>query len=166
MTAFVNTGSDLKSATYSAAMTELCVLLLNAETSFNAANPTRIRNNVQLAFDLDQKVFAGTVTVPVSVTVGTNGQPQVIATDYLGAPYSAFVPATSDLDSTNLPAAALELAHKVQALELTLSEAERPNGVSVVYDFETGIGSITLNIPLTVSVSSTGVVQINSVNYV
>ena len=154
---FVNTGSDLKSTHMAAALVEAATRLQSAELAIAAdLRP----NNVQVSQDLEGLTASITATLPVTVTLNTTGQPVLQASPYLVAP---FVPGTSDLKSDTLPEALLEIAYKVEAAELAIPEATRPNNLSI--SISDGIASISMTAPIGFSLNTAGETVIAVTDY-
>jgi hypothetical protein len=169
MTAYVPTGSSLKSTNLASAFCEIVRLLNAAEILRNAANPALApKNNISVTASFDGNAYAIAAELPVTVGLDTDGKPIITVSDYLGAPYSAFTPGAGDAKSTNLPSACLEIAYKLSAAEKSiLPETDQPNNIQIDVSVETGIATITANIPFTPSISTTdGSVVLTSLNYV
>ena len=77
------------------------------------------------------------------------------------APFSS-----SDLNSTNQPAALLELAAQLQASEFTVPEETRPNNVTIAVDADAGTASIAATLPVTLSLDSSGQMVITATDYI
>ena len=74
--------------------------------------------------------------------------------------------AQTDLSSTHQPAALLELAAQLQASELTVDEATRPNNVTIAIDADAGTASIAATLPITLSLDSSGQVVVTASDYI
>lgn len=167
MSVFANAGTTLKSTNVPGALLEVALLLNQAESAFNAANPTRPRNLLTLDISGDTKTANVTAALPIAPSISAAGVPQLAAKDYLGGVYSAF-PAGTDpagTKSTNIVAAFYEIASMAQALELTFSDADRPNSVQITADADGGSITITASLPVTESVSTDGSVKYTAVDY-
>ncbi|WP_055074411.1 hypothetical protein [Pseudanabaena sp. 'Roaring Creek'] len=166
-TAYSNTGSDLDSTNLVSAFVESIRKLNEAEVSYNAANPTRVKNNVSMSASFDSKTFAISASLATLNSLDTTGRWVIDAKDYLGAPYSTFVPGTGESKSTDYPSLVLEIAQKLSAAEKTITpEADQPNNIQLAYDNETGVATITAEIPFTASFGTTGEVTLTALSYV
>jgi hypothetical protein len=154
---FDPTGSDLKSTTGVAALVEVAQRLQLAELAVPEANRP---NNVQVSYDLEGLTTTVAVTLPVEVELSGAGVPTVIASNYLN---TAFVPGTSDLNSTNLPAATLEMAYLLESAELAVPEATRPNNITIA--IADGIATIGFTGPVTYTVGNDGKPVITTFDY-
>jgi hypothetical protein len=167
MTAYTGTDSDLSSTTLASAFVEACRKLNEAEITRNAANPSVTpKNNVTMSAAFDGKVFSIAVTLPYVPTLDSAGKYIADVTDYLGSTYTAFTVGTGDAKSTDLPSLVLEIAQKLAAAEKTVAEADRPNNVQIQLDDETGIATITGNIPFTAGIDGAGVITLTALDYV
>lgn len=68
---------------------------------------------------------------------------------------SPLTPGT-DIKSTNKPAGLLELAHQLQANELSVPAETRPNNITISYDAEALTATITATLPITFSLDANG----------
>jgi hypothetical protein len=154
---FNNTGSDLKSTNLAAAFVEAATRLQSAELAIAAdLRP----NNVQVSQDLEALTATISATLPVTVTLNATGQPTLQASAYIIAP---FIPGTSDLKSDTLPEALLEVAYLVEAAELALPEATRPNNLSI--SIADNIASISMTAPIAFALNTTGQTVISVTDY-
>ncbi len=166
MAAFVNTGSDLDSVFLVSAFVEACRKLNQAENARNAANTAVTpRQNIQMSANFDGNAYTIAASLPFTISL-VSGKPQINATDYLGAPYSDFVKGTSEVSSTTLPALVLELSQKVNALELSVPEADRPNNLTIEYSSDAGVATIAATIPFTPTIGTAGEVTLTAIEYV
>lgn len=79
---------------------------------------------------------------------------------------SVFAPGTGgDLKSTTVPAALLEMAGLAQSEELAIAADVRPDNVSITYDAETQVATITATVPATFAVDSTGKIVLTATDY-
>ena len=72
----------------------------------------------------------------------------------------------ADLESTNQPAALLELAFQLQASELTVPEDTRPNNLTVAIDGEESTATITATLPVTFALDAAGKPVITATDYI
>jgi hypothetical protein len=161
------TGGDLKSVTQPAALFELARLLDAQERLKNGANPgIAPKKNVSVVADFGEGVCAVTAELPIAITLDATGKPIFDATDYLGLNYGEFVPGTGGtLKSTDVPSAFLELAQLVANAENLIPEADRPENVSITYDADTLVASVSCNLPITTAADSNGAVLVQAVDY-
>ena len=122
---FVNTGSDLSSTHQASALREMAILLQAAE---DAQTGDDVLNNVTIDDSYDDKLSTINVTIPSALAPTTSGSIESVGTDYLGA---AFTPGTSDLKSTSLAAAMVEIAAQLKASENAVALENRPNNVQI-----------------------------------
>jgi hypothetical protein len=167
MSAYDNTGSGLSSTTIAGAFVESVRLLNEAEVTRNAANPSVTpKNNVTMSASFDGKVFSIATTLPYEPSLDGNGKYIADVTDYLGSNYTAFVSGTGTAKSTDLPSLVLEIAQLLSAKEKTVAEADRPNNIQIALDDETGIATITGNIPFVATIGTGGEVTLTALDYV
>ncbi len=141
-------------------------LLNTAENTRNAANPALTpKQNVSMTASFDGNVYSISATLPVDTALTTTGQYALTARNYLGT-YGDFVPGTSELESTNLAGAVLELAQKVQAAELQQPEADRPNNIQLVHEADTGTMVISASIPFNPAIGTSGEVTLFANAYI
>lgn len=81
VTFVVGSGGTFKSATLSNYFQEVVSYLQIKEAS-PTANPQAL-NNVSTFYDGDNKLFTGTITLPISVNFDSEGHPVILATEYL-----------------------------------------------------------------------------------
>lgn len=72
----------------------------------------------------------------------------------------------TDIKSTNMPAALLELSHLLQDKELVVPEETRPNNVTIAYDAEDLSATITLTLPITFALDSNGKPVATATDYI
>lgn len=167
MSAYSNTGSGIKSTTIAAAFVEACRLLNEAEITRNAANPSVApKNNVTMSASFDGKSFSIAAALPFVPALDASGKYIADATDYLGTLYSAFVPGTGTAKSTDLPSLVMEIGQILSSKEKTVPEADRPNNIQVSIDDESGVATITANIPFTAAIGPDGEVTLTALDYV
>lgn len=154
---FVNTGSPLKSTHRAAAFIEAMIMLQNAESALPADTAP---NNVSVSYDLEARTVTADAALPVATVISSTGQPTLQAQAYLVA---AFVPGTSDVKSDTLPEAVLELAYMVNASELLIPEATRPNNISI--SIADDVATISFTGPITYSLDGTGKTLITTSDY-
>jgi hypothetical protein len=167
MSTFVNTGSDLDSTTLPGAFAEALFKLNTAERVRNAANPNQPpKNFVTSSADFDGGVLNIATTIPLSPIRNSTGQVVMAAKDYLGSTYSAFVPGTSDVESTNLVAVVLELASLLSDAEkAVLPVADQPNNVIMSFDYENSQANITATLPITAALTASGSIDVIVTDY-
>ena len=161
------TGGTLVSTTLPSAFFELCRVLNAAENSRNGANPgLPAKQNLSVTISLDTGTVAVAGTFAITQVINASGVPTIVASDYLGSSYSAFVDGGGDLNSTTLPAAMLELGGLLAAAEkAVLPTQDQPNNVQVLYDLEAGNATISANLPFTTLAASSGNVEIQAIDY-
>lgn len=167
-TAYISTGSTLKSGTLAAAFVEAVRLLNDAEITRNAANPAVApKNNITMDAQFDGRVFNIAASLPLSVSIDTAGKPVIDITDYLGSTYTAFTVGTGTAKSTDLPSVVLELGQMLSAAEKSIQpETDQPNNIQVDISLETLTATITAAIPFTPTIGTTGQVTLTALDYV
>lgn len=156
----------LKAVTLPSALFEMARVLDAAENSRNGANPgIAPQQRIAVSVDFGTRVAAIAATLPVAFTLDNNGKMVVDASDYLGAPYSEFVPGGGDLKSVDAPSAFLEVAQLVAANEKSKPADNQPNNVQISIDAETGTATVTANLPISTSGSTNGSIVISAVDY-
>lgn len=70
-------------------------------------------------------------------------------------PASTLAPGT-DIKSVTKPAALLELSHLLQTDELGISEENRPNNISITYDADALLVTVSATIPISFSLDANG----------
>lgn len=164
-----NPGSSgtLKSSQIPAAFFEVCRALDAAENLRNGSNPgLPPRRNLSTTVSFDTGTIAVAATIPVTVSIQTDGSIDVKASDYLGLAYSAFNGGGGDLKSDTLPEAFLEMASMVAAAEKAITPADaQPNNVQIQFDLETGSATISANMPFTTAAATNGDVTIHAIDY-
>jgi hypothetical protein len=142
------TGSDLKSTHGPSAFVELASRMQLVEL----AQPEASRpNNVQISSDQEAQTITVSMALPVSASINVAGRPEFTATAYMTAP---FVPGTGTLKSDTYPEAALELGMLINAYELSLPEADRPDRLQT--SLVDGVATFTFTTPATVTIDTTG----------
>ena len=74
--------------------------------------------------------------------------------------------AQADLESTNQPAALLELAFQLQASELTIPEDTRPNNLTIAIDGEESTATVTATLPVTFALDASGKPVVTATDYI
>jgi len=168
MTAYVSTGSSLKSTNIAGAFVEVSRLLNQAEITRNAANPAlAAKNNITMSASFDGNVFTINAAIPILTSLDTSGKLVVDASDYLGSTYSAFTVGTGDAKSTDLPSAFLEISQLLAASEKSvIPTSDQPSNITIDVSLETGLATIAANIPFTPTLGAIGEVTLTAVNYV
>jgi hypothetical protein len=166
----------LKSSTLPNAFLELLVLIQNEEIesleneATLTANNIPVPNAVALSVDFEAGVVSATVTaLPIEISL-VSGNLTINAVNYF-APIeavvpsveSAFIPTGSSLTKTNLISALLELSQLIQADEEALETPNNLLTMSINTDDKTV--AISANFPIIPSLSSTGLIQIDTENY-
>lgn len=161
------TNGTLKSTTQPAALFELARALDAAENRRNGDNPGLApKRNTATTVSFDTGTIAIAVAIPMSPSLDAAGVIQLTPSDYLGAPYSDFLNGGGELYSTNLIAAFAEMSQTLAAHEKAITPVDdQPNNIQVEADFETGLLTISANLPFTSSVSTGGDVVIHAVDY-
>jgi hypothetical protein len=145
---FVPTGSDLTATHGTSALFELVGKLQLLEL----AQPEATRpNNVSLSADQETQTQTLTVSLPITTAINAVGRPEDTATPYMVAPFN---PGTGTLKSDTYPEAILELATVVEAYELSIPEATRPNRIEI--SRSNGIATISCTAPIVVSFGAGG----------
>lgn len=162
--AFVPADSQLKSTTQVGALLEIAIAVNVAESTYNAANPTRTKSLLTTTMNGDEKSAQLNATFPITQAIDAQGRPFFTATDYLGAAYSAF-DGNSAIVSTTVMSAFLEQAHKVQAFELAFPENDRPNAVSIEYSSDGQQVTVSCNLPITEAINADGSIKYTAVDY-
>jgi hypothetical protein len=75
------TNGTFKSSTLSQYFLEV-VTYLQIKESNNVSN-TQLVNNVTSSYDADDKLFSGSITLPIAVTIDSSGHPLISAVEYL-----------------------------------------------------------------------------------
>ncbi len=158
MAAF-NTGvSPLYATTLEAAVMEVCQRVQDFES---AASETP--NNMAVNYFTGDNVVQIAATLPFTQAVNASTG----ATEFVGTDFITDVDwqAGTDVLSTTLGAATLELIQKLQIAEQADSAAG--NNVTIAYDTETNIATIAAEIPIAFSNANTdGSIQITAQEYV
>jgi hypothetical protein len=166
MSSIVTTGSSLKSSTKPAALLEACLFLDAAEKARNGANPgIAPKNNMSVTISADEGVAQISATLPVEVTVLTDGGIKYAAKDYLGGTFAAFTAGGAVTADTRMEAVA-QVASLLAAEEKTIQPLEdQPNNVQIESSSENGTITVTATLPITTSISAAGIVEIVAVDY-
>lgn len=168
MSTFVTGGGTLQSTTLPNALFEAARLLDYAETTRNASQPTLApKQNISTTVDFATKSIAIAATIPATFAPNASGQVVVIASDYLGAPWSSFAPGTNGtLKSANAVAAFVEVAQILSNGEKVVTPIEdQPNNVQVTIDAETATITVSANLPVEIGATEAGVVTLYAVDY-
>ncbi len=157
----------LKSVTEPSALFELARALDASENARNGANPGLApKRNIATTISFDTGTIAIAASLPVATSVVADGSIQLVASDYLGAPYSDFVNGGGDLTSTNLVRAFAEMAQTLSASEKAVTPVDdQPNNVQVEVDFEAGTLTVSANLPFSTSTTAAGFVVIEASDY-
>jgi hypothetical protein len=160
------TGSSLKSTNQPAAFLEACLLVDGAEKLRNGANTgVQPKNNMSITFSSDEGVAQITATLPVTVSVLPDGGIKYLPKDYLGGTYAVFTPG-GDVTAVNMMEAVSQVASILAASEKNVLPVEdQPNFIQIDSSSENGTINITATLPVTITTSATGQVQIAAVDY-
>lgn len=155
------TGGTLKSTTLEKMAVEAALMLQNLEQASTSATPP---NNIAVSFFTGDSVVQIQATFPISVSVSASGQTTINPKEYI-SPATAFNNGgtTSDLKSTTLVDAVLELFQRLQNLEKT--QANAANNVQVTYDTETEIATINAELPVVYGLATDGSVAVQAISY-
>jgi hypothetical protein len=166
MSTIITTGSSLKADTKPAAVLEAALLLDAAEKSRNGANPgITPKNNVSITFSSDDGTAVLTATLPVDVTIGSDGSVSYAPKDYLGGSYAAFT-AGGDVTATNRMAALVQVAQILSASEKAVQPAEdQPNFIQIESSSEAGTITIAAAMPITQTIDTAGNVVTEALDY-
>ena len=148
--AIFNPGTGtLKSLTLEAAFVEACQLLEFAEES--STNPETV-NFTTLDHDNGPKTLSITCNLPITVSVNSSGRPEFTVREYLVTSFSP----SPDISSTYLQAAVLEIAQKLQEVELTTEN----NKINLTYDTDVGLVLINAVFESIKNISTDGSINI------
>lgn len=75
------TGGTFKSLTISQYFLEVVTYLQIKENT--TANNPQLANNISSSYDADDKLFSGSISLPISVSFDDNGHPIIMAVEYL-----------------------------------------------------------------------------------
>lgn len=166
MSLLVTTGSSLQSDTIPAALIEAALLVDAAEKARNGANPgITPKNNISLTFSSDDGTANIAATLPVDVTIGTDGSVKYLPKDYLGGTYAVFTPGGA-VTATSRMAAFVQVAQLLSAAEKAIQPAEdQPNFIQVESSSETGTITITASLPYTSTLDAAGSLLITALDY-
>lgn len=166
MSVFTPGASGLDSTTKPAALFEAARLLDASENARNGANPgVAPKQNITVSIDFSTRVAAIAATIPIAFGLDNAGKILVDTIDYLSAPYSTFV-AGGDVKSVDTPSLFVEVAQILAAAEKAVTPVDdQPNNVSITVDAETQSVTVSANLPITTSSTTTGEVVIAAVDY-
>lgn len=155
MASFTAGGGTLKSSTLEAAFWEGIFLLFIKERDLNV-NPSEEK---RIVFELDQDLIVrGSCNFPALETLASFDDSIVwVVSNYLNANFS-FNPGTNGtLKTTNLPAAIIAIAKRLQSLEeQPLKNTQNLNRISLRYDSDAKTVHLDFACELIASISSTG----------
>lgn len=153
---------DLSSSDLPSAFVELAALLQLAEAAIADTPP----NNVTLTADVDGGNFTISVNLPISASVDGSGQPTITVSDYVTSAggNGALTATGSDLNSTHLASALMEIAQLLHSAEKAATDPQ-PDNIQINYNLENETADITATIPQTISLVS-GKVTITPTDYV
>ncbi|WP_138504073.1 hypothetical protein [Nostoc sp. PA-18-2419] len=152
------TNGTLKSTSYEAALLEAAQLLELAEEG--SVTPTTV-NFTDVSLNNAAKTADITINLPVTLALSTTDGSIAITGDSYVTP--TFANGGGDIKSTTLPAAVLELAQYLQALEVSTSGA--PNNVNIVFNTEQKYAAITASLPAVKSIGSDGKIRVTVTPY-
>lgn len=72
----------------------------------------------------------------------------------------------TDIKSVNMPSGLLELAHMLQAYELSIPEETRPNNITIAYDAEELTATITATLPIVFTLDTNGKPVATATDYI
>ncbi|MBW4571598.1 MAG: hypothetical protein KME31_27350 [Tolypothrix carrinoi HA7290-LM1] len=161
------TSGTLKSTQIPAAFFEVCRALDAAENLINGANPGLTpRRNLSTTVSFDTGTIAVAASIPITTNIQANGSIDIVASDYLGSTYSAFVNGGGDLKSDTLPEALLEIASVLSAAEKAVTPTEnQPNNIQIQFDIEAGTATISANLPFNTAAAANGNVTVHAIDY-
>ena len=164
MATFTPGGGTLKSTTLENALFEAVTLLLSKEkdTAVNTGNENRV------TLSLDQTLIAsGTCTfVGLESVSSVDGSINWVVSNYLSANFSFSPGTSSSIKSANLPAAIIEIAKKIQALEVqTAKNTQNLNRINLTYDSDAATITLTFECALTLSIAADGKAQLQANTY-
>jgi hypothetical protein len=162
----LTTGSSLKADTKPAAVLEAALLLDAAEKARNGQNPgITPKNNVSITLSSDDGTAVLTATLPVDVTIGSDGSVSYAPKDYLGGSYAAFTPG-GDVTATNRMAALVQVAQILSASEKAVQPTEdQPNFIQIESSSEAGTITIAAAMPITQTIDTAGNVVTEALDY-
>lgn len=160
MSAFQNNGSGtLKSQTIEGAVLELSYAVQAAETAQVKAGKIDA-NNISISFNSESNTASISYQIPLTPIV-VGGKVQLAAVDYISVPGAEFAFAKGDtsLESTFLAPALWELLNKASLLETTV------NNIGVSADIDNKVGSVSVNLPIALTVGNDGALKIAAAVY-
>lgn len=164
MAIFTPGGGTLKSTTLENALFEAITLLLSKEkdTAVNTGNESRV------TLSLDQTLIAsGTCTfVGLESVSSVDGSINWVVSNYLSPTFSFSPGTSSSIKSANLPAAIVEIAKKIQALEVqTAKNTQNLNRINLTYDSDAATITLTFECALALTIASDGKTQLQANTY-
>lgn len=168
MSTFANGGGTFESSHLPGAFFEAARLLDNAEVLRNNSQPSLApKQNISTTVDFASKTVAIAATIPAGFAPNTSGQITIIASDYLGSPWTNYDLGTGGtLKSTNVVGAFIEVAQLLSNGEKGVTPIEdQPNNVQVVVDAESASITVSATLPVTIDSSSGGGVRIDAIDY-
>lgn len=166
MSLILTTGSGLKADTIPAALVEAALLIDAAEKARNGANPgITPKNNITLVFSSDDGTAQIAATLPVDVSVGTDGSVRYLPKDYLGGTYAAFTPGGA-VTANTVMSAFVQVSQILSAAEKAIQPAEdQPNFIQIESSSENGTITITAAVPFTSVIDAAGSLTITALDY-
>lgn len=164
MATFIPSDGTLLSLTLENALVEAIMLLRSKEldTTLNPANENRV------SYSIDQtNSLTGTATFNAVETVNTeDGSINWLVNNYLGSGFVFAKGTTGTLKSSNLPAAIIEIAKRIQLLEAqTAKNQSGLNRINITYDSDAATVQLTFESALTISISTDGKTQLTATVY-
>lgn len=164
MATFTPGGGTLKSTTLENALVEGLMLLRSKEldTTINPANENKVN------FSIDQTlVLSGTATFTAQETVSsTDGSINWNTNNYLGAGFVFSAGSGGTVKSTNLPAAIIEIAKRMQLLEAqTAKNQSGLNRINLTYDSDAATVTLTFEAALVITIATDGKTQLQATSY-
>lgn len=152
MSTFNNNLGPLSSNTKPKAFLEIALVLAALEA--RASTTENPLNSINVTFDAEARTSSIAATVPISASLNPAGQVVIQAENYLGADYP-FSGNGGDLKATSYPGAFLEMAQIVAAAEKAVT-VNQPNNVTISFDLEGGIATVTAALPISININANG----------
>ncbi|MBW4421542.1 MAG: hypothetical protein KME13_20345 [Myxacorys californica WJT36-NPBG1] len=166
MSTITTTGSSLKADNKPGAVLEAALLLDAAEKARNGANPgITPKNNISITFSSDDGTANIAATLPVEVSVGSDGSIAYAPKDYLGGSYATFT-AGGDVTATNCMAALVQVAQLLSAAEKAVQPVEdQSNFIQIESSSEAGTITIAAAMPITQTINADGNIVTSALDY-
>lgn len=165
MSVFNPGGGDLKSTNLPGAFFEMARNLDEAERNRNNANPGLLaQRKITTTINFGELISVA-AEIPIVPQIRSDGSSGSVAQDYLGPLFNAFTPGTGDLKSSNLIAAFVEISEMLAAAEKAIPLDSQPNNIQIIFDRESGVSTITANLPFSTITDAAGRVTIAAIDY-